>query len=86
METRRTQDISSLTPTEKIYHFSCPLRLDGGSEPQHLTGDIRELFECCRKIAEFPTITTQLFMDGILMRQVRMMARMNQMGTGTYLS
>ena len=31
---------------------------------QHITGDIVELFECCRKIAEFPKITGQLFTNG----------------------
>ena len=53
--------MGAMTPTEKLYHLNCPIRLDGGHEPQHITGDITQLFKCCSKIAEFPTITGQLF-------------------------
>ena len=67
--------MAAMTPTEKVYHLICPIRLDGGNEPQYVTGDIRELFENCRKIAEFPTIIRQLFMNGIMLRQTQILAR-----------
>ena len=49
--------------------------MDGGNKPKYIIGDICKLFECCRKIAEFPTITGQLFINGIMLRQTQVLAR-----------
>ena len=73
-ETRRDQVTPSMSTTDKLYHLSCPIHLPGGREKQDFTGDIRELFELSRLLAQFSTITGQLFMNGILTRQMKLLA------------
>jgi len=64
-----------MSTTDKLYHLTCPIHLTGGQEQQCLTKDIRELFTHSRLLAQFPTITGQLFMNGILTRQMQILAR-----------
>ena len=57
-----------------IPHQSMEIRRNQPMEAMHITGDITKLFECCRKIAEFHTITGQLLMNGIMLRQTQVLA------------
>ena len=49
--------------------------MNGGTEPQYLTKDVKELMQACQEIAEFPTITGQLFMNPIITRQSQILSR-----------
>ena len=64
-----------MSTTDKLYHLTCPIHLTGGQEQQCLTEDTQELFTHSRLLAQFPTITGQLFMNGILTRQMQILAR-----------
>jgi hypothetical protein len=72
---RRDRVTPSMSTTDKLYHLTCPIHLTGGQEQQCLTRDIQELFTHSRLLAQFPTITGQLFMNGIHMRQMQLFAR-----------
>ena len=41
----------------------------------HLTRDVKEFMQACQQMAEFPTITGQLFMNPIITRQSQILSR-----------
>jgi len=75
METRRASLPPAMHITEKLYHLCCPLRMNGGSDPHHLTRDVKEFMQATQEIAEFPTITGQLFLNPIIIRQSQILSR-----------